>query len=51
MEFAGMTDYQWRCWLRRFRRDLIELKEEADEEKKKKKLEEMLEDIEQDLED
>ena len=47
----GMTDKQWKGWLRRLKRDLEELKENKDEEKRQKKLDEMLEDIQQDLED
>lgn len=46
-----MTDKQWKGWLRRFKRDLEELKSEKDEEERNKKLDIMLEEIQQDLED
>lgn len=51
MEVLNMTDKQWKGWLRRFKRDLEELKKEKDEEKRDKKLDIMLEEIQQDLED
>lgn len=46
-----MTDKQWKGWLRRFKRDLEELKKEEDEKERNKKLDIMLEEIQQDLED
>ncbi len=51
MEALNMTDKQWKGWLRRFKRDLVELKELKDEEERQKKLDIMLEEIQQDLED
>lgn len=50
MEVLSMTDKQWKGWLRRFKRDLEELKTASDDEREKK-LDAMLEDIQQDLED
>ncbi len=46
-----MTDKQWKGWLRRFKRDLEELRKEEDEKERNKKLDIMLEEIQQDLED
>lgn len=46
-----MTDKQWKGWLRRFKRDLEELKNEKDEIERNKKLDVMLDEIQQDLED
>ena len=51
MEVLNMTDKQWKGWLRRFKRDLEELKKEKDENERDKKLDVMLEEIQQDLED
>ncbi len=51
MEVLSMTDKQWKGWLRRFKRDLEELKKEEDEKERNKKLDIMLEEIQQDLED
>ncbi len=51
MEVISMTDKQWKGWLRRFKRDLEELKNEQDENERNKKLDTMLEEIQQDLED
>lgn len=51
MEALNMTDKQWKGWLRRFKRDLEELKKEKDEKERDKKLDVMLEEIQQDLED
>ena len=51
MEVVSMTDKQWEGWLRRFKRDLEELKNERDEKKRDRKLDIMLEEIRQDLED
>lgn len=51
MEVLNMTDKQWKGWLRRFKRDLEELKKEKDEKERDKKLDIMLEEIQQDLED
>ena len=51
MEVLSMTDKQWKGWLRRFKRDLEDLKSEKDERKREKKLDIMLEEIQQDLED
>ncbi len=51
MEVLNMTDKQWKGWLRRFKRDLEELKKEKDEKERDKKLDVMLEEIQQDLED
>lgn len=45
------TDKQWKAWLRRFKRDLEDIKKAKTEEDRTKKLDEMLEDIEMDLED
>ncbi|WP_346304323.1 hypothetical protein [Bacteroides sp.] len=50
MEVLSMTDKQWKAWLRRFKRDLEELKT-CTEKEREKKLDAMLEDIQQDLED
>ena len=50
MEVLSMTDKQWKAWLRRFKRDLEELKTGTEKEREKK-LNAMLEDIQQDLED
>ena len=46
-----MTDKEWKGWLRRFKRDLEELRKEEDEKERNKKLDIMLEEIQQDLED
>ena len=46
-----MTYKKWKVWLRRFKRDLEELKKEKDDKKRDKKLDIMLEEIQQDLED
>lgn len=51
MEVLSMTDKQWKGWLRRFKRDLEELKSEKNEKEREKKLNTMLEEIQQDLED
>ncbi len=51
MEVLNMTDKQWKGWLRRFKRDLEELRNEKDEKERDKKLDVMLEEIQQDLED
>ena len=51
MEVLNMTDKQWKGWLRRFKRDLEELKKEKDENERDKKIDVMLEEIQQDLED
>lgn len=51
MEVLNMTDKQWKGWLRRFKRDLEELRKEEDEKERNKKLDIMLEEIQQDLED
>ncbi len=51
MEVISMTDKQWKGWLRRFKRDLEELKKEKDEKERDRKLDIMLEEIQQDLED
>ena len=51
MEVSSMTDKQWKGWLRRFKRDLEELRKEEDEKERNKKLDIMLEEIQQDLED
>ncbi|MCI9611880.1 MAG: hypothetical protein HFH33_07590 [Eubacterium sp.] len=51
MEVLSMTDKQWKGWLRRFKRDLEELRKEEDEKERNKKLDIMLEEIQQDLED
>lgn len=51
MEVVSMTDKQWKGWLRRFKRDLEELKNVKDENERDKKLNTMLEEIQQDLED
>ena len=51
MEVLNMTDKQWKGWLRRFKRDLEELKSEKDAKERDKKLDVMLEEIQQDLED
>lgn len=51
MEVLNMTDKQWKGWLRRFKRDLEELKSEKDAKERDKKLDIMLEEIQQDLED
>lgn len=51
MQDMGMTDRQWKGWLRRLKRDLEELKSETDEKERDKKLDIMLEEIQQDLED
>ena len=51
MEVLNMTDKQWKGWLRRFKRDLEEMKKEKDEKERDKKLDVMLEEIQQDLED
>lgn len=51
MEVLSMTDKQWKGWLRRFKRDLEDLKETTDEIQREKKLDIMLEEIQQDLED
>ena len=51
MEVLNMTDKQWKGWLRRFKRDLEELKSEKDANERDKKLDVMLEEIQQDLED
>ncbi len=51
MEVLNMTDKQWKGWLRRFKRDLEELKESTDEKERLKKLNVMLDEIQQDLED
>lgn len=47
----GMTDKQFKSWLRRIKRDLQEARDAKDEDSKNKKIDEMLEDIQQDLED
>ena len=47
----GMTDKQFKSWLRRIKRDLQEAREAEDTETKNKKIDEMLEDIQADLED
>lgn len=46
-----MTDKQWKGWLRRFKRDLENIKEAKTDDERNKKLEEMLDEIQQDLED
>ncbi len=51
MEVISMTDKQWKGRLRRFKRDLEELKKEKDEKERDRKLDIMLEEIQQDLED
>ena len=51
MEVLSMTDKQWKGWLRRFKRDLEELRKEEDEKERNKKLDIMLDEIQQDLED
>ena len=51
MDLLSMTDKQWKGWLRRFKRDLEELRKEEDEKERNKKLDIMLEEIQQDLED
>ena len=51
MDVLNMTDKQWKGWLRRFKRDLEELKKEKDEQARNKKLEIMIKEIQQDLED
>lgn len=51
MEVLAMTDKQWKGWLRRFKRDLEDIKEAKTEEERNKKLDEMLDEIQQDLED
>lgn len=51
MEVLNMTDKQWKGWLRRFKRDLEELKSEKDENERNRKLDIMLAEIQQDLED
>ncbi len=51
MEVISMTDKQWKGWLRRFKRDLEELKNANDDTEREKKLDIMLEEIQQDLED
>ncbi len=51
MEVLSMTDKQWKGWLRRFKRDLEELKSEKDANERDKKIDVMLEEIQQDLED
>ncbi len=51
MEVLSMTDKQWKGWLRRFKRDLEDLKSEKDEKERDRKLNVMLEEIQQDLED
>ena len=45
MEVLSMTDKQWKGWLRRFKRDLEELRKEEDEKERNKKLDIMLEEI------
>ena len=50
MEVLNMTDKQWKGWLRRFKRDLEELKSEKDANERDKKIDVMLEEIQQDLE-
>ena len=51
MEDMGMTDKQFKSWLRRIKRDLQEAREAEDIGMKNKKIDEMLEDIQADLED
>lgn len=51
MEVISMTDKQWKGWLRRFKRDLEELKSAKDDKERNKKLDIMLDEIQQDLED
>jgi len=51
MEALNMTDKQWKSWLRRFKRDLEEVKNASTEESRNKKLDSMIDDIQQDLED
>ncbi|MDE7188348.1 MAG: hypothetical protein K2O13_12710 [Lachnospiraceae bacterium] len=51
MDVLNMTDKQWKGWLRRFKRDLEEIKDAKDESERNKKLNIMLEEIQQDLED
>ncbi len=51
MEVLNMTDKQWKGWLRRFKRDLEELKSEKDANERDKNIDVMLEEIQQDLED
>lgn len=51
MSVLAMTDKQWKGWLRRFKRDLEEVKNQKDESERTKKLDVMLEEIQQDLED
>ncbi len=51
MEVLNMTDKQWKGWLRRFKRDLEEIKNEKSEEERDKKLDVMIDEIRQDLED
>ena len=51
MEVLNMTDKQWKGWLRRFKRDLEEIKHEKSEEERDKKLDVMIDEIRQDLED
>ena len=38
MEVLSMTDKQWKGWLRRFKRDLEDLRKEEDEKERNKKL-------------
>lgn len=51
MEVLNMTDRQWKGWLRRFKRDLEELRNEKDEQERDKKFTILLDEIKQDLED
>lgn len=51
MEVLNMTDMQWKSWLRRFKRDLEEVRQADNDEKRNKKLDSMIDDIQQDLED
>ena len=51
MEVLSMTDKQWKGWLRRFKRDLEDIKAAKTEDERNEKLDEMLDDIQQDLED
>ena len=51
MEVLNMTDKQWKGWLRRFKRDLEDLKKTKDEKERDKKINILLEEIQQDLED
>ena len=51
MEDMGMTDLQFKSWLRQIIRRLEEAEGEENKEKTDKKLEELLKDLKQDLQD